>query len=185
MRWLLAVFLAAGCAGASDVDDTTPEDTDLEADTDTDTDADTDTDPAEEPIVDLRGEWTFGGRDLLPEQGSDYEAWLHAQDPEDYPEIEPCVPCADRFVYIVQGMRFEDDGTLVHTFVFSVGKCDPIDEIVECRVERDYGTWSFDGNEGDRAVYTVNGDRTWEAFPISDYVRVYEGARNYTLYVPE
>jgi hypothetical protein len=102
-----------------------------------------------------------------------------------YPEIGDCVECADSFVYILQGMRFEDDGTLTHTFVFSTAKCDPIDEIVECRVERDYGTWAFEANTDDRAVYTINGDRTWEAFPISDYVRVYEGSRNYTLYVPE
>lgn len=182
--WLMLV----GCGGgASDVDDTAPGDTDLEQDTDTGA-QDTDTGSSETPIVDLRGAWLLGGRDLFPEQGDVYEDWAHAQQPEDYPELADCLPCADRFTLIVQGLRFEDDGGLVHTFDFSVGRCDPIDEIVECHVERPYGAWTFKGNStsGDRALYSIYDEsREWEAFPISDYVRAYEGTRSYTLYHAE
>jgi hypothetical protein len=181
MRWF-ALVLLVGCAGAADVDDTETDEGD--ADTD-DTATDTDTDVAEAPVVDLHGDWALSYHGLLPEQGANFSGWLLAQDPADYPELDACLDCADRFVDAQQAMTVADDGTMTHTITFSVGRCDPIDEIVECVVERPYGSMTFDHNEDERAFWVVNGSRTWEAFELEDYVRIYEGSVNMTWYAPE
>ncbi len=181
MRWFALVLLAGCAGGASDVE--TSDHTETETDTDTDADSDTDTDPVEEPVVDLRDDWALSFHGTLPEQGANFSAWLLAQDPADYPELDACLPCADRFVDAQQAMRVARDGSMVHVITFSVGRCDPIDEIVECVVERPYGSMTFDHNEGERAFWTVNGSRAWKAFAIEDYVRIYEGSISMTWYV--
>jgi hypothetical protein len=167
MRWLLAVFVGvAGCAGASDVDDTTPEDTDLEADTDTDSDTDADgdtdadTDPVdtdtepEEPTDDPTGSWRISVVDRLPEQDPNWDDLV----PGNFPEITECLARID---WIEQGLRFNTDSTITHTFLVGGPRCET-GEVVSFLVERAYASsWTFDRNDGEGSVYVLDDSREW------------------------
>lgn len=176
--WIwLAVLGCAGSAGETDTGE--GGDTDV-----VDTDGgDTDTGPDEEPVIDLRGAWRFAERDLLVDQGDNYDEWLAGQTAADYPEITECIEGLTR---VDMGMEVHEDGSLVIVFYVGGLDCDGTGaNVSQYEVRRPYGSWSFSHNEGDdRAWYLANG-RTWEVYPVSDYLKVREGDRpSMTWYTP-
>jgi hypothetical protein len=181
MRFLALIAVLGGCdgGGASDVGDTTPEDTDA-----TDTDGDTDTEPADEPQFSIVGEYTLGHGELLPEDAAVYPTladWVRSLSAEDFPEYTACM---GEVVNADQGFVFEADGALVRRFDLEARTCSGDGYTEQHTIYVEYGSWAFAGNaepvtDGD--LYTVNGSRTWRIFPLSSYFRAYEGAAFFSL----